>query len=71
MNRRTALALAGTVPPALLAGCLSRPLLGSRIDPEDPPEWPDEPTESAVTSYAARHRVVEVHNRTLAQQDDD
>ena len=71
MNRRTALTLAGTVPLALLAGCLSRPLLGSRIDPEDPPEWPDEPTESAVTSFAARYRAVQAHNEAVDQEGDD
>ena len=70
MNRRTALALAGSVPPALFVGCLGRlPFTG--LDPVDLPEWPDEPTEAAVTSYAARYRVVEVHNRAVAQQDDD
>ena len=69
MDRRNLLAAAGTVPPALLAGCLGRlPFIG--FDPVDPPEWPDEPTESAVTSYAARYRVVKMHNRRLDQADD-
>ena len=69
MNRRTALALAATVPPALLAGCLNGvPLVG--ITREDLPEWPDEPTESAVTSYAARYRAVATHNERLDRQED-
>ena len=64
MGRRNVLALAGTAGSTLLAGCLNGvPVVG--ITREDLPEWPDEPTESAVTSYAARYRVVEVHNRTV------
>ena len=67
MNRRDLLAVAGTVPPALLAGCLGHTSL-TGLDPVDPPEWPDEPTESAVTWYAARYRVVKTYNQTAEAQ---
>ena len=67
MNRRNLLATAGTIPPALLAGCLGRTSL-TGLDPVDPPEWPDEPTESAVASYAARYRVVKTYNQTAEAQ---
>ena len=70
MNRRDLLAAAGTPPLALLAGCLGHtPLTG--LDPVDPPEWPAEPTESAVTWYAARYRAVQDHNAVVDREGGD
>ena len=70
MNRRNLLAAAGTVPPALLAGCLNRaPFMG--VSHEDLPEWPDEPTESAATSYATRYRAATAFNERLDERGED
>ena len=66
MDRRDALELVGASLP--LAFLLGVGVMQFPISSKAPPEWPDEPTESAVTSYAARYWVVSAHNRVLDDQ---